>query len=239
MELQKVEGLDWGSLSYSEAWDRQQCLHDEIKDAKIFNRRCKDKDQIMVLPSHKLVFCEHNPVFTLGKSGKAEHLLSNPELLAKEGFDFYKINRGGDITYHGPGQVVCYPIFDLDQFYTDVHKYVRMLEQIVIDTISEYDIVGQRLKEFTGVWVKDSNDDTLKKICAIGVHLSRWVTMHGFALNVNTNLDHFKYIVPCGISSEDKGICSMSSLIGRDVDINAVKATIRAKFEAHFKIKLI
>ncbi len=203
-----------------------------------FKRQNRDNltpDRVQI---HHLLFCEHHPVYTLGKSGSIHHLLLNEQELAEGGFEFFKINRGGDITYHGPGQITGYPIFDLDEFFTDVHKYVRYLEEVVIRTLKEYGIQGERIEGFTGVWIQKSNTPS-RKICAIGVHLSRWVTMHGFALNVDTNLSHFQNIVPCGISDENKEVTSLSKELGRAVSLSEVKSKLKKHFRELFDFEYL
>lgn len=176
-------------------------------------------------------------MYTLGKSGSLDHLLLNEQELDKEGFTFYKINRGGDITYHGPGQIVGYPIFDLDCFFTDVHKYVRYLEEAVIRTLRDYGIEGRREQGFTGVWLAATDNQPKRKICAIGVHLSRWVTMHGFAFNVNTQLSHFENIIPCGINDDDKSVTSMSKELNKVIDIAEVKHKLKNHFAQLFEFE--
>ena len=200
---------------------------DELKAIKKWNRDEDLKKEQM----HYLLLCEHNPVYTLGKSGKMDHLLHKEAELEEKGFEFFKINRGGDITYHGPGQLTVYPILDLDFFFHDLHKYVRLLEEVVIRTLAVFDITAQREESFTGVWI----DGTPKrKICAIGVHMSRWISMHGFALNVNTNLSHFDNIVPCGIADADKAVTSMQKELGRAVDMSQVKKVTAEVFAEVF-----
>lgn len=227
--------LDWGRISYQEAWERQTQLHNEVKQIKIDNRR----NGTSIPQKHYLIFCEHPPVYTLGKSGKMDNLLLSEKELSEQNIDFYKINRGGDITFHGPGQIVAYPIFDLDEFFTDVHKYVRFLEEAVIRVLKKYDIKADRIKGFTGVWLQANANQKLRKICAIGVHLSRWVTMHGLAFNINTELDYFNNIVPCGIEDEDKEVCSLQSEIGRLINYQAVKEELKKEFEELFNINLV
>lgn len=187
---------------------------------------------------NQLIFCEHSHVYTLGKSGSENHLLINKSKLESESIEFFKINRGGDITYHGPGQITGYPIFDLDEFFTDVHKYVRYLEEVIIRTIAEYGLHGVRLKEYTGVWLAPEKEgEPYRKICAIGVHLSRWVTMHGFAFNVNTDLDYFDFIVPCGIDDGDKTVTSLSRELGTIIDMEEVKQKLRHHFKTLFEFE--
>jgi lipoyl(octanoyl) transferase len=181
-----------------------------------------------------LLLCQHPHVFTLGKSGKAENLLVNDEQLKQIKATYYKINRGGDITYHGPGQLVGYPILDLDNFFTDIHKYLRLLEEAIIKTCADYNIVTGRYPGYTGVWL-DADQPTARKICAMGVRCSRWVTMHGFAFNVNTNLDYFKHIVPCGI--DDKAVTSLEQELGHKIDMEEVKKKFLVHFENIFEAK--
>lgn len=227
--MQKVHFEDLNQRSYKECWDYQEVLFSTNVNAKIEAR--KNPENTLVTQSH-LLFVEHNPVYTLGKSGKLEHLLlSEAELLARE-IDYFKINRGGDITFHGPGQLVGYPILDLELFFTDIHRYMRTLEQVIIDTVAHFGIVGERFDGYTGVWIKPGIIGEERKICAMGVRCSRWVTMHGWALNVNTDLDYFKSIVPCGI--EGKDVTSIAREIGRKVDFEEVKAVCKKAFEHNF-----
>lgn len=235
MIMEKVHFVNWGRIAYQEAWDGQTKLHNELKDVKIRNRRTGSEDP----QSHFLIFCEHDPVYTLGKSGKMEHLLLSEMELDHKKIDFHKINRGGDITYHGPGQIVVYPIFDLDHFFTDVHKYVRFLEEAVIRTLAHYDIQGIRISDFTGVWLEANKSQPRRKICAIGVHLSRWVTMHGLAFNVNTDLSYFKNIIPCGIDDEDKEVTSLEKELGRKVDYQEVQILLKQEFSKLFKFEYL
>lgn len=217
---QQVRFKDLGRVSYAEAWEYQTRLNDALKDAKRNGHREL---------AHTLLFCEHSPVYTLGKSGKEDHLrISEAERFERE-IEFFRINRGGDITYHGPGQVVGYPIFDLDRFFTDAHRYVRSLEEVVIRTLGDFGIQGGRISAYTGVWL-DWATERPRKICAIGVHLSRWVSMHGFALNVNTDLDYFSHIIPCGIDTSQKPVTSMAKELGEAVDIASVKDRLKAHF---------
>ena len=201
-----------GLIDYKQAWDYQENIFKEIVDLKIKNRN----EDTNVLPQNHLVFCEHPNVYTLGKSGKEDHLLLDKKGLLDNDVSFYKINRGGDITYHGPGQLVVYPIFDLEQFFTDIHKYMRLLEEAVIMTLLEYDIIAQRMEGQTGVWLGVGSIQA-RKICAMGVKSSRWVTMHGLGFNVNSDLRYFDHIIPCGIS--DKSVTSMANELGEEVDM--------------------
>ena len=201
-----------GLIDYKQAWDYQENLFKEIVDLKIKNRN----EATNILPQNHLVFCEHPNVYTLGKSGKEDHLLLDKKGLLDNDVSFYKINRGGDITYHGPGQLVVYPIFDLEQFFTDIHKYMRLLEEAVIITLQEYGIIAQRMDGQTGVWLGVGSIE-VRKICAMGVKSSRWVTMHGLGFNVNSDLRYFDHIIPCGIS--DKSVTSMAFELGEEVDM--------------------
>jgi len=185
---------------------------------------------------HYLLFVEHPPVYTLGKSGKPEHLLMDEEGIKERGMEFYRTNRGGDITFHGPGQIVGYPVLDLEKFYTDIGRYLRDLEEIVISVLAEYGIRGERSPGETGVWIEASLKGRERKICAIGIRCSRWITMHGFALNVNTDLGLFNNIVPCGI--QDKQVSSLEKELGRPVDVEEVKAHLKRHFERVFGMEL-
>lgn len=202
-------------IDYKEAWDFQERLFQEIVDAKVVRRHNPQAPT----PPNYILTCEHPHVYTLGKSGKDTHLLINEQQLQKLGATFYRINRGGDITYHGPGQVVIYPLLDLDQFFTDIHKYLRYLEEAVILTLNDYGITAGRSEGETGVWL-DANSKHPRKICAMGVRASRWVTMHGLALNVHPDMGYFNHIVPCGI--QNKGVTSMEAELGFRPDMNEV-----------------
>lgn len=212
----KIIFQDWGLLDYQQAWEKQELIFSATVESKVANRNNNSLDPV---PNH-LIFVEHPHVYTLGKSGSPENLLLDEEALQRKQATYYKINRGGDITYHGPGQIVGYPILDLDNFFTDIHLYLRTLEQAVIDTLAEYGLQGGRYPGYTGVWL-DADNDRARKICALGVRCSRWVTMHGFAFNVNTDLAYFKNIIPCGI--DDKDVTSMKRELGREVDLGQVK----------------
>ena len=214
---------DIGLVDYEEALNFQLKLFNEIIDTKISNR----KNRTNTKTKNHLVFVEHNSVYTLGKSGKISNLLLNENDLKKNDIKFYNTNRGGDITYHGPGQIVCYPILDLDNFFTDVHKYLRFLEEIIILTLRDYGIKGERSENETGVWL-DVNTSNPRKICALGVKASRWVTMHGLALNVNNDLSYFNDIVPCGI--KDKSVTSISIECKKNIEENFLKEKIIKNF---------
>jgi lipoyl(octanoyl) transferase len=231
-----VEFSDWGVVDYKEAWDKQTLLSDALKEAKREGIAPGSGD---VSPNHHLIFCHHPHVYTLGKSGKKEHLLLRDDQMDEKGVTFYKINRGGDITYHGPGQLVGYPIFDLEFFFRDVHRYVRSIESCIISMLEEYGIEAGRQEGYTGVWLPASKGKKTRKICAIGVHLSRWVSMHGFALNVNTDLNFFNHIIPCGIQEEDKEVTSMKHELGHEVEIDEVKDILKQKFSEVFEFDFI
>ncbi len=232
--MRQVVFKDLGRMAYKPAWDYQEELFNGIVAQKVANRKRPENEQIET--SDYLLFVEHPPVFTLGKSGAEQNLLINHEKLAEEKIDYFKINRGGDITYHGPGQLVGYPIFNLDHFFTDIHKYLRYLEEAIILTIAEYGLKGERSPGETGVWL-DVGKPTARKICAMGVRASRWVTMHGFAFNVNTNLKHFGYIVPCGI--RDKAVTSLHLEVGHEVDFEEVKGKVKKHLGALFAIHFV
>ncbi len=210
---QNVHLENLGQKTFQEAWDYQESLFKRIVDRKIEIRK-SGKD--LPAPDNYLLFVQHNHVYTLGKSGDPKNLLLNEEELNRRRIDYYKINRGGDITYHGPGQIVVYPILDLDQFFTDIHRYLRTLEEAVIQTMKEYGLEGGRIDGLTGVWLDFDDMEKARKICALGVRASRWVTMHGLAFNINTDLSYFKNIVPCGI--DDKDVTSMERELGRKLD---------------------
>lgn len=223
---------DLGLKDYKEVWDYQESLFKEILDIKIANRR-EEKEE--VTPNYFL-FVEHPHVYTLGKSGDFANLLLNEKQLADKGASYYKINRGGDITYHGPGQVVGYPILDLENFFTDIHKYLRFLEEAIIRTLAEYGLQCERSEGETGVWL-GVGTPFARKICAMGVRASRWVTMHGFALNVNSDLGYFDNIIPCGI--KDKAVTSLHVELGvAKVDEEEVKAKIKKHFAALFEAEI-
>ena len=230
-----VKFIDWGKIAYQEAWDKQEALFKAKVDIKFANRSLPENEQL--LPQNHFILCEHPHVYTLGKSGSENNLLINEAFLQKIGATYVPINRGGDITYHGPGQVVGYPILDLEQFFTDIHKYLRLLEEAIILTIAEYGLKGERYDGYTGVWLDADIPAKARKICAMGVRCSRWVTMHGFAFNVNTNLDYFNHIVPCGIT--DKQVTSLQKELGHEVDIAEVKEKIRKHISALFNMELI
>lgn len=216
---------DLGLIDYKEAWDYQEEVFKANVDAKIENRRA---DKTVTPTKNYLLFCEHPHVYTLGKSGDSTHLLLSEAMLQQKVATYYKINRGGDITYHGPGQIVGYPILDLDFFFTDIHKYLRFLEEMIILTLDEYGIKAGRYEGYTGVWLDADNPLKARKICAMGVRCSRWVTMHGFAFNINTHLDYFNNIVPCGIT--DKQVTSLHKELNREIDMNEIKEKLKKHF---------
>jgi lipoyl(octanoyl) transferase len=228
----KVFLRDLGSLAYKDAWDYQDQLFQGIIDIKIANRKNNIKNKT---PNY-LLFVSHPHVYTLGKSGDLSNLLLNEKQLNEKGASFYKSNRGGDITYHGPGQIVGYPIFDLENFFTDIHKYLRFLEEAIILTLREYNLNGVRSDGETGVWF-DVGTPFARKICALGVRSSRWVSMHGFALNVNTNLGYFDNIVPCGIKG--KAVTSLQAELGKKIDEQEVKAKITQHLSHLFEIGFV
>ncbi|MEG9327939.1 lipoyl(octanoyl) transferase LipB [Salinimicrobium catena] len=229
----KVEFRELGRRDYKEVWDHQQQLFQEILDQKIRNRRENTSEET----KNHLLFVEHPHVYTLGKSGDIKNLLVNEAQLKEKNATFYKINRGGDITYHGPGQIVGYPILDLENFFTDIHKYLRLLEETIILTLKEYGVEAGRSEGETGVWL-DVGTPFARKICAMGVRASRWVTMHGFAFNVNADLGYFDHIIPCGI--EGKAVTSLNVELGvKEVPIDEVKEKIKKHFSALFEAELV
>ena len=254
--MQVVRFQDLGRLGYREAWDYQTSLHRALVDNKLNNR---------ALPAgsfpqdHYFLVVEHPPVYTLGKSGSMNNLLLNETELNERGIEYYPFNRGGDITYHGPGQIVGYPILDLECFFTDVHRYVRNIEEVIIRTLADYGLESCRIKDYTGVWLppvssgltyptpenipapdkKEAQfEQKYRKICAIGVHLSRWVTLHGFAFNINTDLKYFDYIVPCGIADPDKTVTSLARELGHPVDTQEVGGRLKKHFCDVFECEL-
>lgn len=227
-----VEYKNLGMINYQESWDLQEEIFGENIQRKINIRNGVESLQTV----NQVLFCQHPHVYTLGKSGSLDNLLLDEEGLKKHHASFHKINRGGDITYHGPGQLVVYPIFDLDYFFTDIHKYLRYLEEAVILTLAEYGIVGERLDGFTGVWI-DAAGKNARKICAMGVKCSRWVTMHGIGFNVNSDLSYFKHIVPCGI--DDKAVTSMQKELGKALDFEEVSSIFKDKLAQQFNFQYV
>ena len=231
MKNNRIVVKDLGVLSYKDSWEHQKTIFDNIISQKIKNRTLKKKNKT----DNYLLIVEHKPIFTIGKSGDTSNLLLDTKQLKSKNIEFKKINRGGDITFHGSGQVVGYPILDLDNFFTDIGQYLRTLEEVIISAIGFFGLKGYRIDGETGVWVKDKlNSD--KKICAFGIKASRWVTMHGFALNVNTDLKYFDYIVPCGIS--DKGVTSLEETLNKKITTKMVKQKIYENFARLFNAEL-
>jgi len=224
--MKKVLFEDIGASSYKEVWDYQEkLLHENVE-----HKRNGE------YTTNYLLFTEHAPVYTLGKNGNAMHVLVSEQQRKQKGIEYFHINRGGDITFHGPGQLVGYPIFDLDQFKTDLGWYLRSLEEVIILTMAEYGLQGDRSKGETGVWIESSIKGRERKICAMGIRCSRWITMHGFAFNVNTDLSYFNYIVPCGIAN--KKVTSLEKELGHSVPMNEVKEKIKKNFERVFEVEI-
>jgi lipoyl(octanoyl) transferase len=251
MQNKKVFFQDWGLIDYQQAWDKQEELFSATVKTKLDNRNSElayEAAAKTAVPANTyepftaaetfnyLVFCEHPHVYTLGSSGKFEHLLLDDAGLKGKNATYYKIKRGGDITYHGPGQIVSYPILDLDNFFTDIHLYLRTLEEAVILTLADFGLTAGRYPGYTGVWL-DADNENARKICAMGVRCSRWVTMHGLAFNVNTDLDYFGNIVPCGI--DDKAVTSMQKELGKIVDINEVKKILKHHISVLFHMEML
>ena len=237
MEKQTVHFEDLGNMDYKQAWDYQ----DFLMQANLKLKAAAYSSDISIAPSalptkHHLLLVEHPPVYTLGKSGKIEHVLINEQEREAKGIQFHHTNRGGDITFHGPQQIVGYPILDLEKFYTDIGRYLRELEEVIILTLQDYGIVAGRSSGETGVWIDGAIKGKERKICAMGVRCSRWITMHGFALNVNTDLNYFNHIIPCGI--QDKKVTSIKEELGRKVDFEEVKAKLKVNFEKVFNVTL-
>ncbi len=230
MEMQKVIFRDLGQMNYQAAWDLQESLLKE-------NVRRKSAPEAAVSTEHFLLFVEHPPVYTLGKSGNKENVLLSDEELQANQIEFFHTNRGGDITFHGPDQIVGYPILDLEKYYTDIGKYLRNIEEVIILTMAEYGIKGERSAGETGVWIDPDQPGKERKICAIGVRCSRWVTMHGFAFNVNTDLSYFNHIIPCGIVN--KQVTSLQRELGRILDMQEVKEKVKRNFERVFESELV
>jgi lipoyl(octanoyl) transferase len=254
LDKQIVLFKDLGIIDYKMAWDYQEQLfqknvgiksilrNKELANNNLVAGSC-DKASVaetITLPTlttqHYFLICEHKPVLTLGKSGHEENILISEDEMARRGIQYFKTNRGGDITFHGPQQIVGYPIIDLEKFYTDIGKYLRSLEEVIILTMQEYGLKGQRSKGETGVWLNAGVPGSERKICAMGVRCSRWITMHGFAFNVNTNLDYFDTIIPCGI--ENKKVTSLQKELNRHVDYEEVKNKVKANFEKVFAVQL-
>ena len=230
--MQKAYFQDIGLIEYKKAWVFQEELFNKTLHVKSKNRN----EGTSIKTENHLIFCEHPHVYTLGNSGNKENLLVNEDYLRSRGASFYKTNRGGDITYHGPGQIVGYPIFDLDNFFNDIGKYLRLLEESIILTIKEYGLVGERSKGETGVWINVGKPNA-RKICALGVKTSRWVSMHGFAFNINTDLSYFENIIPCGIN--DKQVTSLEKELGEKINLEKVKEQLKSNIELVFQLKLV
>ena len=237
--VQEIIYQDLGIMRYKDAWAYQEELLQKNVDIKTQVRYLADQGLMdeSLQTKHYLLFVEHPPVFTLGKSGHMENVLLNEENLAKKGIDFFKINRGGDITFHGLEQLVGYPIFDLEKYYTDIGKYLRNIEEIVIKILADYGIKGERSQGETGVWIDPQRKGKERKICAIGVRTSRWITMHGFAFNVNTDLNYFNYIIPCGI--QNKQVTSLEKELGRKIQMEEIKEKAKKYFCEIFEGVLI
>jgi len=227
--MNRVRFKDLGSIKYKEAWDLQEEIFNQVISEKADNPGSREATS-----SQTLIFCEHPHVYTLGKSGESNNLLINPKLLEKIGAEYFEIDRGGDITYHGPGQLVGYPIFNLEAMDIRVKEYIKLLEDAIISVLKDYGIDSDRLEGATGVWLDPDDTKRARKICAIGVRISKYVTMHGFALNINTNLDYFKYINPCGFN--DKDVTSLQKETGREIDMASVKEQLQNRLSDLFKI---
>jgi len=241
MKNKKVAVQNWGLIDYKEAWDKQQAIFDgTVKQKMVLREKAivttgNEHTDEETTPNY-LIFCQHPHVYTLGNSGHPENLLLDDVSLKEKDATYYRINRGGDITYHGPGQIVCYPILDLDNFFTDIHLYLRKLEEAVILTLADYGLSAGRYPGYTGVWF-DADNARARKICAMGVRCSRWVTMHGLALNVNADLNYFKNIVPCGI--DDKAVTTMQNELGKVVDVDEVQGKLQQHIARLFEMEII
>ncbi len=233
--MRQLQFEDLGKMRYKPCWNYQEEVFKSVIARKIARRdTISDEEKAdLPLPTSHLLFVEHPHVLTLGRSGNAENVIVSPEQLAELGVDYFPINRGGDITYHGPGQLVAYPIIDLDQFFTDIHKYLRYLEEGVIRTCADFGVVAGRIDGQTGVWVDIEAGNGARKICAFGVKCSRWVTMHGLAFNIDSDLNFFDLIIPCGIS--DKGVTSLSKEVGRTISLEEVKPKLRQHLQDLFQ----
>ena len=230
----EVQFVDLNLVEYKQAWDLQETLLNRIATVKLANRGLSDDSK--EITENFLLFCQHPNVYTLGKSGDESHLLLQESFLSTIGATYFKTNRGGDITYHGPGQLVGYPILDLENFYTDIHLYLRMLEEAIIKTCEGYGLVAGRIEGLTGVWINPTQEDA-RKICAMGVKASRWISMHGFALNVNTDLSYFSHIVPCGIAT--RGVTSLQQELGQEMDFQSVSDVVKGHLVDLFKMELV
>ena len=230
----EVQFVDLNLVEYKQAWDLQETLLNRIATVKLANRGLSDDSKEAT--DNFLLFCQHPHVYTLGKSGDESHLLLQESFLSTIGATYFKTNRGGDITYHGPGQLVGYPILDLENFYTDIHLYLRMLEEAIIKTCEGYGLVAGRIEGLTGVWINPTQEDA-RKICAMGVKASRWISMHGFALNVNTDLSYFSHIVPCGIAT--RGVTSLQQELGQEMDFQSVSDVVKGHLVDLFNMELV
>ena len=238
MDKQQVIFSDWGKIDYKSAWDKQEgLLFENVAIKTAARKENTDHHPLLLSTTNHLIFCEHSAVYTLGKSGNISNVLLSDEEMSEKGIEFYKTNRGGDITFHGEGQIVGYPILDLEKFQTDIGVYLRNIEEVIIKTIAAFGIKGERSSGETGVWIDNEIPGKARKICAIGVRCSRWITMHGFALNVNTDLDYFQNIIPCGI--QNKKVTSINKEIGFSPELNEVKELIKKNFEIVFNAELI
>lgn len=232
--MQNVLFEHLGIISYQKGWEYQQEVFDRIFEVKKQNRQLEADNKQIPTPNY-LLFCQHTPVFTMGKAGSLENLLLSEKELQQKGIDYFEINRGGDVTFHGLEQLVGYPILDLMNFKQDLHWYFRELEEVIIQTMHTYNLEAGRVEGLTGVWIEPHSENP-RKICAIGIRASRWITMHGFALNINTDLSYFDLIIPCGI--KDKGVTSLQKELGRKVDIKEVEERVKIQFEKRFEVKI-
>jgi lipoyl(octanoyl) transferase len=241
MHKQMVLFRDLGKMGYKEAWDIQESVLQQNLNAKSLLRQQASQTSTLLEEDHDtkhhLFFVEHPPVYTLGKSGKMEHVLISEAQRTEKGIEFFQTNRGGDITFHGPEQIVGYPILDLEKFYTDIGRYLRSLEEVIIFTLADYGVKGERSAGETGVWIDANVKGKERKICAMGVRCSRWITMHGFAFNVNTDLTYFNYIIPCGI--QNKQVTSLQQELGEAISLDDVKQKLKKNFEKVFDVELI
>lgn len=236
--MESVEFRDLGSMEYKAAWDYQEnLLQESLRIKSVVHNPDVVIDSKSLPTKHYLLFVEHPPVYTLGKSGKIENVLINEEKRQAQGIELFHTNRGGDITFHGPQQIVGYPILDLEKFYTDIGRYLRELEEVIILTLAEYGIIAGRSAGETGVWIDATVKGNERKICAMGVRCSRWVTMHGFALNVNTDLNYFNHIIPCGIPN--KKVTSLKEELGSEIDVAEVKDKLKKNFSKVFNVSIV
>jgi lipoyl(octanoyl) transferase len=237
MQNKQVIFSDLGLIDYKTCWDYQENLFNKTVQQKIQNRKAEEQNQPTCTTKNYLLFVEHTHVYTLGKSGNEENLLASSHLLEQQQAKYYKTNRGGDITYHGPGQLVGYPILDLDHFFTDIHRYLRLLEETIIVTLKEYGITSGRSKGETGVWIDEEDPLNARKICAMGVRCSRWVTMHGWGFNVNSDMSYFNNIIPCGI--QNKAVTSMQKELGEKINMQEIKEKLKKNFSTLFECNLL